>query len=98
MHTCSMYNRVSHTQVTVKIFSVQKHPFKAEDLVEERHLGDGAFGTVSKMIYPPTDTPMAVKVSSYYELLYTLTNMGPTLFSSTVLKCTLYKGLSTANY
>jgi len=26
------------------------------------HLGEGAFGTVFKMEYPPTKTPMAVKV------------------------------------
>ena len=26
------------------------------------HLGDGAYGTVSKMLFPPTDTIMAVKV------------------------------------
>ena len=26
------------------------------------HLGDGAYGTVSKMLFPPTDTVMAVKV------------------------------------
>ena len=26
------------------------------------HLGDGAYGTVSKMLFPPTNTTMAVKV------------------------------------
>ncbi len=41
---------------------MQKYSFKAEDLVDQGHLGDGAFGTVTKMLYPPTNTTMAVKV------------------------------------
>ncbi len=42
--------------------SLQKYSFKAEDLEYQGHLGDGAFGTVTKMLYPPTQTTMAVKV------------------------------------
>ncbi|XP_064406210.1 dual specificity mitogen-activated protein kinase kinase 6-like [Halichondria panicea] len=39
----------------------EKYSFKAEDLEDQGHLGDGAFGTVTKMLYPPTQTTMAVK-------------------------------------
>lgn len=39
----------------------KKYPFKAEDLIDQGHLGDGAFGTVNKMFFPPSKTVMAVK-------------------------------------
>ena len=41
----------------------QKYPFAAEDLEDKGHLGEGAFGTVSKMMFTKTNTMMAVKVS-----------------------------------
>ena len=40
----------------------QKYKFTAENLVDMGHLGNGAYGTVSKMVFPPTNTTMAVKV------------------------------------
>ncbi len=49
---------------------MQKYSFKAEDLVDQGHLGDGAFGTVTKMLYPPTNTTMAVKVRHKIYLMY----------------------------
>ena len=42
----------------------QKYSFIAEDLQDKGHLGEGAFGTVSKMVFNKTKTLMAVKVNT----------------------------------
>lgn len=44
-------------------FCCQKYKFQAEDLKVLGHLGEGNFGTVLKMLFPETNTEMAVKVS-----------------------------------
>ena len=41
---------------------LQRYQFVAEDLQDKGHLGEGAFGTVSKMLFTKTNTMMAVKV------------------------------------
>jgi hypothetical protein len=43
---------------------LQKFKFQAEDLRVLGHLGEGNFGTVMKMLFPKTNTQMAVKVRS----------------------------------
>ena len=47
----------------VFVFTTQKYQFVAEDLEDKGHLGEGAFGTVSKMVFNKTKTLMAVKVN-----------------------------------
>ena len=42
--------------------SPQKYRFTADELIPLGHIGDGAFGTVTKMLFPQTETEMAVKV------------------------------------
>lgn len=46
------------------MFTTQKYQFVAEDLQDKGHLGEGAFGTVSKMVFNKTKTLMAVKVNT----------------------------------
>ena len=53
------------------VISLQKYQFVAEDLEDKGHLGEGAFGTVSKMVFNKTKTMMAVKVCvRIYGLVY----------------------------
>ena len=49
------------------LFHLQKYKFQAEDLRVLGHLGEGNFGTVMKMLFPKTNTQMAVKVSTLVE-------------------------------
>ena len=61
-HTCT-YTLHTCTPHTTHTHHTQIYKFTAEDLVDLGHLGDGAYGTVSKVMFPPTKTEMAVKVS-----------------------------------
>lgn len=46
----------------------KRYQFRAEDLQDKGHLGEGAFGTVSKMLFTQTNTMMAVKKIAVREL------------------------------
>ena len=54
MYTIYVWSR-THTHL-------QEFKVLIEDLAEVGHLGNGNYGTVSKMLFKKTDTVMAVKV------------------------------------
>ena len=61
------FNKFTYVSVGFLFFFVcttQKYQFTAEDLKDKGHLGEGAFGTVSKMLFNKTETLMAVKVNT----------------------------------
>ena len=53
---------------------LQKYMFQAKDLQVLGHLGEGAFGTVTKMYFKEADTEMAVKVCTTHLLTFLPTN------------------------